>query len=253
MKKFLFLIPLFALLLASCKTQDNLTYFRNNTPAVEQIVNKSNYQIKIEPNDQLLIYVSSEVNSYSEAFNLPSNQGENKTYTVDNQGDIVMPKLGKMHVAGLTTTQLAENITRRVAEYVEAPLVRVELVNFKVNVLGEVARPHTIKVDGERMTVLEAIAEAGDLTIFGRRDNVTLIREENGQVTYHRLDLSDGDLLKSPYYYLQQNDVIYVEPTPTRMQQSEYSVNNAYKIQVVSAIVSGASVIASLIIALAVK
>lgn len=126
-------------------------------------------------------------------------------------------------------------------------------MNFKVSVLGEVAKPGVVEVKSERCTVLEALGLAGDMTIFGKRENVTLIREEDGVVSYHRLNLADGDLIKSPYYYMQQNDVLYVEPTETRMEQSEYSTNNSYKIQVVSAIISGASVIASLVIALAIK
>lgn len=263
MNKLPYLLPLLLLLLCSCKTKDNLTYFRNNTPTPEQVISRSEWQIKIEPGDELSIIVSSEVATNTEMFNLPPAAGANTskvdktggiiTYRVDKTGDINMPKLGKIHVAGLTTGQIAEQVTRMVAEYVEAPLVIVSLENFKVNVIGEVAKPQVIKVPGERFTILEAIAEAGDLTVFGRRDNVTLIREENGEVTYHRLDLSDADLIKSPYYYLQQNDVVYVEPNGARKDQSEYSVNDSYKIQVVSTIVSGVSVLVSLIIALTVK
>jgi len=253
MKKSLILPVLLCVLLGGCKTKDNLTYFRTNTPTAEQVITKANWQLKVEPSDELSIIVSSDMPTVTDQFNLPNNQGDNKAYLVDNQGYITLPKIGRLHVAGLTTSQIAEEVTRRVSEYAEAPLVRVELLNFKVNVLGEVRNPHVVKVPGERCTILEAITQAGDLTVFGRRENVTLIREENGEISYHRLDLTDGNIFNSPYYYLQQNDVIYVEPTEVRKAQAEYSVNDSYKIQVVSTIVSGASVLASLIIALAIK
>ncbi|MBD5231106.1 MAG: polysaccharide export protein [Muribaculaceae bacterium] len=253
MKKLLYLLPVMLILLTGCKTKENLGYFHNNTPVAEQVVTRANWQLKIEPGDELSVYINTELPELTATFNLPDRETDTKSYFVDKQGYINLPKVGKVKAEGLTTTQLAEEVTRRVAEFAEAPTVRVELLNFKVSVLGEVQKPAVIKVPTERMTVLEALSEAGDLTVFGRRDNVTLIREEGGEVTYHRLDLSDGDLIKSPYYYLQQNDVIYVEPNDARRDQAEYSVNNSYKIQVVSAIISGASVIASLVIALAVK
>ena len=214
---------------------------------------KADWQIKIEPGDELEIYVHTDMPAVTEMFNMPKGSTDTRNYMVDKAGDITLPKVGKMHAAGLSTTALAEEITRKVAEFAEAPTVKVELKNFKVSVLGEVAKPAIVKVPAERITILEALGEAGDLTIFGRRDNVTLIREENGEVTYNRIDLTDANLIKSPYYYLQQNDVIYVEPNEARTQQAEYSVNNSYKIQVVSAIISGVSVIASLVIALTVK
>lgn len=268
MKKLLYLIPLMTLLLCSCKTnKDNLVYFRKNTPTTEQILKTADWKIKIEPGDRISIKVSSDMPEVTNVFNLPPTSSETKTnkdsqskttvtdqsYLVDSNGDINMPRLGRLHVAGLTTGQIAEEVTRRVSEFAEAPLVRVQLENFKVNIIGEVNKPQAIQVPDERFSILDAIAEAGDLTIFGRRDNVTLIREENGEIAYHTIDLSDANLLTSPYFYLRQNDVIYVEPTDTRKYQSEYSVNDSYKIQVISTIVSGCSVVASLIIALVVK
>lgn len=248
MKKLLYVLPLFLLLLSGCKSKESLTYFVNNPLTAEQVVTNANWQTKIEPGDELAVYVNTELPEVTALFNIPE-----RTYFVNKEGNLNLPKIGDVHASGLTTSQLAEEITRKVAEYAAVSSVRVELVNFKISVMGEVSRPNVIKVPSERITILEALSQAGDLTVFGRRDNVTLIREHEGKVTYHRLDLTDADLIKSPYYYLQQNDVIYVEPNQARNDQAEYSVNNAYKIQVTSAIVSGASVIASLIIALVVK
>lgn len=257
--------------LISCtSSRENLAYFSVNTPSLEQAVANTDWKLRIVPDDELAITVTSEIPEATAIYNLPAvnpSTGKNtsetikektlasttqiQTYIVDKNGDIKFPKLGTIHVAGLTTAQLAEELTRRIAVDVEAPYVRVELYNFKVNVLGEVSKPGLIHIPSERFSILDALASAGDLTIFGRRDNVTLVREQDGKVTYHRIDLNDARLFESPYYYLQQNDAIYVEPTEARKGQAEYNQNNAYKISVVSAIVSGASVIVSLIIALA--
>lgn len=269
MRKIFYLLPLLALL-CSCKTHENLAYFSTNTPPLEQAVANTDWKLKIVPDDELAITVTSEVPEATAIYNLPtvnpstdklsakavkerglSATSQIQTYIVDKEGNIKFPHLGTIHVAGMTTTQLAEDLTRRIAEDVEAPYVRVELYNFKVNVLGEVQKPGLVHIPSERFTILDALAEAGDLTIFGRRDNVTLVREQDGKITYHRINLNDAKLFESPYYYLQQNDAIYVEPTEARKGQAEYNQNNAYKISVVSAIVSGCSVIASLIIALA--
>ena len=245
MKKFIFLLPLLALL-CSCKTHEDLAYFSVNTPELNQIVTDTDWKLKIVPDDKLSILVSSDIPDATSVYNLPNSA----TYIVDREGDINFPKLGKLHVAGMTTTQLTEELTRRLAEDVEAPYVRVELLNFKVNVLGEVGKPGIAQTGGQRFTILDALAQAGDITVFGKRENVTLIREEDGKVTYHQVNMNDANLIKSPYYYLQQNDVIYVEPNIARRGQAEYNQNNSFKISVVSTIVSGVSVITSLIIAL---
>ena len=119
--------------------------------------------------------------------------------------------------------------------------------------MGEVKNPHRIYVNSERFTLLDALSAAGDLTEYGERGNVLVIREENGQQIYHRLDLADSNIFSSPYFYLQQNDVVYVEPNQIRIDNSKYNQNNAFKLSVISTIVSTASVVASLVIALAVK
>ena len=131
--------------------------------------------------------------------------------------------------------------------------MRVQLVNFRINVLGEVKNPGAISVKKERYSLLDALADAGDLTEYGERSNVMLIREVDGKRIYHRLNLNNSEVLSSPYFYLQQNDVVYVEPNEIRRENAKYNQNNSYKISVVSTIVSACSVIASLIIALTVK
>lgn len=253
------------LLLTGCKSS-NLSYFSDVT-TVEGTITPVKSDIKIEPNDELLINVTSEVPSATAIYNLPfnisattenlidNNQAltQKQTYIVSKDGNIQFPVLGKIHVQGMTTDQLAEELTRRISADVESPYVRVELVNFNVNVMGEVLQPGRYRFESERVSVLDALAKAGDMTIFGKRDKVTVWREEDGVVTYHKLNLNDSKIYSSPYFYLKQNDVVYVEPSAARAGQADYNQNNSYKVSVISAIVSGVSVIASLVIALTVK
>lgn len=250
-------------LMCGCKSS-RLAYF-DNLPAEEQAaaLPVEQRQILIEPNDELLVQVTSEVPEavaiYSRPLTQPIGTAEvvtsmaatqQQTYRVGHDGDIDFPVLGRIHVGGQTTGQVAEYLTQRIAENVEAPIVTVSLVNFKVKVLGEVARPGSFLMKTERVTVLDALAEAGDLTMYGQRDDVVVIREEGGQAAYHRLNLNDSQIVSSPYYYLKQNDVIYVKPTDARRGAADYNQNNSYKVSVVSAIISACSVVASLIIAL---
>lgn len=255
------------IMLSGCKSTENtLSYFRNlgNTPS-GVMPQGSKYGIKIAPEDELSIVVSSSVPEATAMFNQPqantARRGEMatqpvprlQTYIVNKDGDIVMPVIGHVNVAGKTTREIEQMISSKVSQTVKDPFVRVELLGFYVNVMGEVKNPHRIYVNSERFTLLDALSAAGDLTEFGERSNVMIIRDENGQQTYHRLNLADSSIFSSPYFYLQQNDVVYVEPNQIRIDNSKYNQNNSYKLTVISTIVSAASVIASLIIALTVK
>ena len=175
------------------------------------------------------------------------------TYLVDSKGDITMPVLGTLHVGGLTTEQIQQLVTEKVSIDVDNPTVIVKMVNFHVNVAGEVRTPGVVNVTRERFSVLDALSSAGDLTEYGERSNVLLVREENGKRTAHRINLNSSDILTSPYFYVQQNDYIYVTPNKIRQDNSKYNQNNAFKLSVISTIVSACSVVASLVIALAIK
>lgn len=262
------LLSLLAILsLASCRTSTNLTYFSDLSAVSDAGIPLQTSKITIQPSDELLINVTAPVSEAVAVYNLPFSNpalsdemlaynitGERtQTYIVDSEGYIKFPVFGRIHVEGLTTAQLAEELTRRIAEDVESPFVRVELVNFKVKVLGEVSRPGMYKMNTEKVTVLDALAQAGDLTVFAKRDNVVVMRQEGDKLEYHRLDLNDSKSLQSPYYFLHQNDVVYVEPGSARRGQAEYNQNNSYKVSVVSAIVSACSVVASLVIALVIN
>ena len=269
MKKNLFLAVLTVLMLASCSTtQDNtsLAYFQNLKDANGSLPSlSSDYKIKIQPDDELIISITSAVPEATAMYNVPlgnpstrgnvttSQSPRIQTHIVDNDGQIQLPVIGTLKVSGLSTEEISRLIKAKVAENVKDPYVRVELASFAVNVMGEVKSPQRLTVNKEKFTVLDALAAAGDLTEYGKRDNVLVIRTENGQSTYHRINLTDGSIYSSPYFYLQQNDVIYVEPNAIKVDNSKYNQYSAFKLSTVSTIVSMTSVIASLVIALCVK
>ena len=257
------------LMCASCgstKEVPTLAYFQNLKDSVGKLPdNVSNYKIKIQPDDELIITITSTLPEATAMYNLPLGNPSLKgninatqspriqTHIVDRNGMIQLPVLGEIQAAGLSTKELEAVIKNRVSEHVKDPFVRVEMINFTVNVMGEVRAPQRIVVGKERFSVLDALAAAGDLTEYGKRDNVLVIRTENGKSTYHRLNLTDGSIYASPYFYLQQNDVVYVEPNDIKIDNSKYNQFSAFKLSQVSTIVSVASVIASLVIALCVK
>ena len=250
----------------STKEVPTLAYFQNLKDSVGKLPdNVSNYKIKIQPDDELIITITSTLPEATAMYNLPLGNPSLKgninatqspriqTHIVDRNGMIQLPVLGEIQAAGLSTKELEAVIKNRVSEQVKDPFVRVEMINFTVNVMGEVKAPQRMVVGKERFSVLDALAAAGDLTEYGKRDNVLVIRTENGKSTYHRLNLTDGSIYASPYFYLQQNDVVYVEPNDIKIDNSKYNQFSAFKLSQLSTIVSLASVVASLVIALSVK
>ncbi len=266
MKSRLVIMLVASVMLFSCNTaKDNgLAYFHNlaDTPNGTLPNAQGSYAIVIQPNDELIVTVTSAVPEATAAYNLPlenpatrsawrmSTQPRTQTYIVDNQGDIMLPILGRIHVGGKTTEQIANEVTAMVAKDVKDPYVKVEIVNFTIDVMGEVRTPQRVVAERQHFTVLDALAACNDLTEYGKRDRVYVIRNENGERTYHRLDLTSSEVFSNPYFYLRQNDVVYVEPNQIRIDNSKYNQNNAFKLSVISTIVSSVSVIASLIIAL---
>jgi polysaccharide export outer membrane protein len=219
------------LLLFSCKTREKLVYLQKGD---DQTKVQPDYQIILRPDDQLNIMVGgSDMESLAPfQFFYSSNTqgggggmmqnpqmmgGAGLSYVIDINGNINFPVLGFIKVAGLTRLQAVEFLQKQLQAYVEDVVVNVQLMNFKYTVLGQVKAPgvQSVPVGTERLTILEAIAKAGDLQITGLRNNVLLIREVNGQRVEYRLDLTSKDLYQSPAYYLRQNDVIYVEPNFT--------------------------------------
>lgn len=251
--------------LASCsKSTTQLPYFQDLT-AKQGELPLNNYLQPIKPDDELYISVTSTSPEATAMYNVPTSNPAVKstlpnvmtptvqTYIVNSEGNILFPELGTIHVEGMTTEGLQKYLTEMISKDVDNPMVKVELINFQVNVGGEVQNPKTIPVTRSRFSILDALSAAGDLTPYGERSNVLIIRENGGKREFARLDLNSSDLLTSPYYYLQQNDYIYVEPNSIRQANSKYNQDNAFKLSVISTIVSASSVIASLVIALTVK
>jgi len=239
------------MMFTGCGTPKNITYFQNDE-SVMQIAQAN--PIKLKPEDKLSIVVKSKDPIVSDLFNLgiyTSRYGTNGQqvgsgtqigtfrpgtndgvayYTVDPSGSIDFPVLGKLNVAGMTRSELAGYIKGELMgrDLVKDATVTVEFVNTGVNVMGEVLNPGRYDINRDHLTVLDAIALAGDLTINGQRENVKVVREENGQAKIYTVDLTDLDkLVKSPVYSLQQNDVIYVEPNDFRKRQTTVNGNNA--------------------------
>jgi polysaccharide export outer membrane protein len=210
-------------------------------------------ELTIQPQDMLSIVVSSKEPELSVPFNLPvvSYQGVKETYVqqrilgyiVDKEGNIDFPILGSLHAEGCTRNQLAQLIKEKIiAEgYIKDPIVTIQFMNFRIVVNGEVVRPGTYEIKSDHITLFEALSMAGDLTIYGRRDNVKVIRENNGERNIYEIDLRVANTFDSPGYYLQQNDIIYVTPNRYRSNQT----NNAGQVQQISLWVSIASFLAS--------
>jgi polysaccharide export outer membrane protein len=216
---------LFSIIFSSCVSSKKITYFQGDQK-VETIY--ENNIPKIQPDDILSINVSAIDSKAAAPFNQLGQMGATtttvaKTYTVQQDGSIDFPILGKLHLAGLTRQQATDLIKDKLNQYIINPGVDINFTNFRVSVLGEVTRPNSYIFPTERVTVLEAIAMAGDLSIQGKRENVLVIREKNGQKTTYTLDLTKREVLDSPAYYLQQNDVVYVEPNSAKVQNAVFN------------------------------
>ena len=223
------------LMLGSCGSTKDVPYFQN-AESVDFSGSAFLYDARIMPKDQLTITVSTINDEAAAPFNMtvPTpytvnsrntySQAMLQTYLVDNNGMINFPIIGELKVGGLTKSEAENLIQQKIQPYInesERPIVTVRMTGYQISVIGEVARPGTFTVSREKITVLEALAQAGDLTIYGQRKNVQLIREDaNGQKSIHILDLTDANLVNSPYYYMQQNDVINVTPNKVKAQNS---------------------------------
>ena len=223
-----------AFIVTSCATPTNIAYFQNRLVDKPEKIDKHG-GIVIQPKDMLSIVVSSKNPELIVMFNLPvvSYQAGSESvatagsqrllgYVVDNEGYIDFPILGRLKVDGLTRWELSEMIKNRLLDegYLSDAVVIVEFMNFKVSVIGEVNAPGTYTIAGDKVTVLQAISLAKDLTIFGQRENVTVIREKDNERIMYQINLCDVDMFKSPAYYLQQNDIVYIEPSSIKARQS---------------------------------
>ncbi|MCC8146884.1 MAG: polysaccharide biosynthesis/export family protein [Bacteroidales bacterium] len=258
--KLLFLLSV-SILLFSCKSvPTDVAYFQDFEKYTKEIDdNFYAYEPTIKTNDELMITVSSPILDQTQVaqFNLPMNSylGDGgsvqsvsmQTYKVDKNGYINFPVIGEIKLEGLTRSQAIDALKANITNYLPDPIINLQIASFKVTVLGEVNRPGSINVRDERISILDAIGAAGDLTIYGKRENIKLIRDNNGKKEFYTYDLTQADIIASPYYYLQQNDVIYVEPNNTRKKASGFGAAENYSISLASVIFAAVSVVTTVI------
>lgn len=258
LKKNLFLMfATLVLIVSSCGQVKNIAYFQNKAVDKPELIDK-HAGIVIQPKDMLSIVVSSRNPELVAMFNLPmvtyqagseivltGSSQRLMGYIVDNDGYIDFPVLGRLKVDELTRWELAEMIKKRLLDdgLLSDAVVTVEFMNFKVSVIGEVNAPGTYTIQGDKVTVLQAISLAKDLTIFGMRENVSVIRERNGERTIYEINLCDVSMFDSPAYFLQQNDVVYVQPSEIKARQS---TTDDKALRMTSIFVSGGSLLLSL-------
>lgn len=253
----------------SCSSTKEIAYFQDLKPGQQNVIPINTSPLRLRPNDKITIIVSTTDARLNSLYNLPvattrlggssadgslvQNTGEGNVapYTIDSQGNINFPVLGKLHIAGMTREEVAEYIRRELIsrDLAKNPIVTVDYLNLSVSVMGEVNNPGRYAISREDYTILDALSAAGDLSIYGKRNNIMVLREENGVQKVYEVDLSSGkDLTRSPVYYLQQNDVIYVEPNSTKARTSTPNGNSVLTPTFWISIASFALTIALLII-----
>lgn len=249
-------IPLFVVLFVfSCKPRKELVYYQN-IDGLSASENISHYEIKIQPDDLMTIVVAANDRESAFPFNLSSagvptllngnvsnglmfgGQEMMQSYLVDPDGMIDFPILGKLKVGGLSRSALTQMLETKIAKYIQNPIITIRLMNFKISMQGEVTQPGTYPINTDRITLIEAITMARDLTIYGKRNNILIIRETNGVKSYNRVDITKADFINSPFYYLAQNDVVYVEPNQARINGAAVGANTGVIISVSSLLIT---------------
>jgi polysaccharide export outer membrane protein len=234
----------------SCGSKQDIVYYQN-IDSMNSQQNINSYEIKIQPDDLLMIIVSADDPEVAIPFNLKTfsmstnsrldlarGQETVQLYLVDQSGNIEFPIIGKLKVSGLTRSEVLKLLQEKISTYIKNPIINLRIMNFKVSLQGEVNLPGTYPIASERVTLIEALSMAKDLTIYGRRNNILVIRETNGVKSYNRVDITKSDFISSPFYYLSQNDVVYVEPNKTRVNSSVVGPNTSVIISAVSILVS---------------
>lgn len=251
-------------LLVACQSYKKVPYFQD-----VEVVNEANqqeklYDARIMPKDLLTIVVSCTNPELAIPFNLTvassaglaastssnvTTQAALQPYLVDNEGNINFPVLGELKLGGLTKREAEQLILDKLKPYMkETPIVTVRMVNYKISVIGEVARPGTFTISNEKVNLLEALAMAGDMTVYGLRDNVKLIREDaNGKQQIITLDLNKAETILSPYYWLQQNDIVYVTPNKAKARNSDVGNSTSLWFSATSILVSVVSLLVNIL------
>lgn len=247
-KSFYFSLLLGVLVLTSCASRKDVVYFQNSND-FETLVDENTFSPKFKVDDLVSIHVSTLDPEASTPFNLfrGSQEGgirpEQVDYLIDKDGEIDFPVIGKVKIAGLSPEEVRVLLRDRLSDYLKNPIINIRLKNFSVTILGEVNNPGTYPVQGERITLLEAIGFAGDLKIKARRDNVMVIRDFDGTKVYTKVDLTDKEVLNSPVYYLTQNDVVYVEPNNSAIKTSSLDNRTGTYVSIASLLITSAVII----------
>lgn len=249
-KFLLFLIPIFFF---SCASREKIAYYQN----IEQVLASdasSTFDTKLQPDDLLMIVVMAENAEAAAPFNLPSvimqstTEFENQqlrvnSYLIDTKGFIQFPVIGAVELGGLTRSEAISKLVTELKKYIKDPKVNLRILNFKITVSGEVKQPGVQGIASERITLIEALAMSGDLTEYGKRDNIMVIREKDGKKEIGRVDITKADFINSPYYYLSQNDHVYVEPNKTKVNASSVGPNTGIIISAISLLLTVVAII----------
>lgn len=247
-KGFVTVLVLALFFLSSCVSKKNIIYVQDIDTSLSD-TEKSVYETTIANDDVLRIIVASanmeSVLPFNQVVSPVTNQSLNirsqeilQSYLVDNKGEIKFPVIGNIKVSGLTRVDLENNLEKQLSKYVKDATVDVRILNYKITILGEVNKPGTFNVEQNRITLLQALGLAGDLTVYGKRDNIIVIRDVNGIQKSERVDLTSSEFIYSPYYYLNQNDTVIVEPNGAQVQASGFNRNLSIYVSIASLVLT---------------
>ena len=245
---FFYSLIFLALFLGSCTANREVVYF-DDAQDFETLVKDNQFETKFKTDDIVSIFISTLNAEASAPFNLfrGAEEGgiraEQVNYLVDKNGEIDFPVIGKVKIAGLTTGEAQILLREKLKDYLIDPIINIRIRNFTVTVLGAVARPGTFPVNGEQITIMEALGLAGDITIKGRRDNVMVLRDFDGSKVYKRVNLNSKEALNSPVYYLTQNDVVYVEPNKSGKTESALDQRASIAVSIISVLITSTVVL----------
>lgn len=252
MKKNILFAVLGGLLLVSCASRESIVYYQDIDQQTRVV---GTHNTRIQPDDLLMIIVSAQNPLAAEPYNLttnftvdPDNQAaggrrQQQLYLVDREGYIDFPVLGRLLIGGKTKEQVSDEMHALIAKDIKDAVINIRLMNYKVTVMGEVNRPGVHKINSERITLPEALSLSGDLTKYGKRDNILITRETTNGITTQRVDLTSTDFMQSDYFYLKQNDIVYVEPNKTRVNSSGVGPNISIYLTVISLLLTTTALI----------
>ena len=241
MKNHYFIVLIIAILFSSCVPKQQILYLQGSQSPGNT---STNYEPLIQKDDLLFINISSSEAEAVAPFNLDSQSkdissstsgfsNQKQTYLVDNLGNIEFPIIGTLNAAGYSVNEFRDLLKNKLKSFVTDAVINIRIVNFKVTVTGEVGQPGVVSTGSQRFTLFDALAMSGDLTLYGRRDNILIVRDFQGIKTYNRVDITKADFVNSPFYYLDQNDLIYVEPRKAKIDSTAIGANIPFIVSIV--------------------